>query len=244
MSIYSDCSQAISRLAELPAVFTEIDVVNEAASDGWSKANFKEARKYANQIVSAKFRSGEVVRYGAVEYEGIQDYARRASMIVYGGAESGPTTWDTPNGSFAQIPRHLDTIQTSGRKKGTARHDELPWAEQDAPEGIRLMKVKGGSNSGRRKAADTKSNAHADEIARLTEELSRLRAENERLRAEKREGGSVSPAGTEPASGGLSRHEIEEIVTDLVGEVEERVEERVAKVEKRMDGLMAFAGQA
>lgn len=160
MSIYSDCSQAIADLAELPAVFTEIDVVNQAASDGWSKANFKEARKYANQIVSAKFRSGEVVRYGAVEYEGIQDYARRASMIVYGGAANGPATWDTPNGSFGQIPRHLDTIQTSGRKKGTARH------------------------------------------------------------------------------------EIEEIVTDLVGEVEERVEERVTKVERRMDGLMAFAGQS
>lgn len=238
MSIYSDCSQAISDLSELRDVFTEIDVVNHAASDGWSKANFKEARKYANQIVSAKFRSGELVRYGTVEYDGIKDYARRASMIVYGGASSGPAKWTTPNGNFSQMPRHLDTIQSSGRKKGTARHDELPWSEQDTvSSNIRIIAApkaqKGSSNGG---SANAGAN---DEIARLNEALAQATAEVSELRAKLEKKDKAAPVnGSASSSTGMTRSEVEDLVTELLGEFEGRV----SAVETKLSGLVTFAG--
>lgn len=130
MSIYSDCAQAISDLAELSDVFTEADVWIHASRDGWTTDDVREARKYANQIISARYRNGEVVRYGPVEYSGVQDYARKAGSIVYAGTESGPVTWSTPNGEFPRLPRHEDEIQSGGRRKGTARSDDEPWSEQ------------------------------------------------------------------------------------------------------------------
>lgn len=132
MSIYSDCAQAISDLAELNDVFTEADVWIHASRDGWTTDDVREARKYANQIISARYRNGEVVRFGPVEYSGVQDYARKAGSIVYAGTENGPVTWSTPNGEFPRLSRHEDEIQSGsgGRRKGTARSDDEPWAEQ------------------------------------------------------------------------------------------------------------------
>lgn len=250
MSVYSDSSQAISDLAELHEVFTEIDVVNHAAKDGWSKAHFKEAKKYANQIVSAKFRNGEIVRYGPVEYDGIKDYARRAGQIVYGGAASGPEFWETPNGRFPQLPRHADNIQTSGRKKGTNRHDELPWADQaNVPSNIKIA-AKAVLAAVPTPPAAGKNGGAVKEIERLNAALSQASATISQLQAQ---GASkdreiealrarlAGAADGTVEAGGLTRKDVE----DLVLELTMGYDNRLSEMEEKMGRFTrAFTGAA
>jgi hypothetical protein len=245
MSIYSSCSKAISDLSELHEVFTEIDVVNHAAEDGWSKANYKEAKKYANQIISAKYRSGEVVRYGPVEYDGITDYARKATMIVYGGVENGPEFWETPNGKMPRLPKHEDTFQISGRRKGTARHDELPWAEQDVPADIKIARqvTSGATKSNGRKGGTSdqtqqeiqRLNIALSESASRVAELERLLANRDTEIASLKNGGATASS---EAPGGDVRHQVETIVLELIAEYEERLTDVEGRV-KRFTAALA-----
>lgn len=238
MSIYSDCSQAISDLAELHEVFTEIDVVNHAADDGWNKALYKEARKYANQIVSAKYRNGELVRYGPVEYGGIKDYARRAGMIAYGGATKGPEVWTTPNGSFPPISRHSDTIQTSGRRKGTARHDEKAWSDQpELPADIKIAATAKGAAKSRNGSSGTPSGAAQREIERLTTALAVAQGHITDLERQLVEARSGAPDGAAEESFDAKnlRHEVESIVLELVA----GFDGRLADVETRVQRFTA-----
>lgn len=228
MSIYSDCSAAISNLAARPEVFSEIDVVNLASSDGWSKVNFKEARKYANQIVSQKYRSGDLVRYGPVVYGEVQDYARRAAMIVYGGATTGPDEWDTPNGKIPRLLRHDDHIQIAGRRKGTARHDEQLWSEQAGIDpGIQIVRAP----KGRARRAPKDSNELQKEIMRLTQELSQARG-----RVAELESGLTTSSDHGDNGGsshtGLSKTEVEDMLIELVSGYDRRLEEIEARVDR------------
>lgn len=132
MSIYKACSQACRKLAATGEPFIEIDVVNEAAQMGWSKANFKEAQRHANQIVGTEYRSGRLVRYGPVNYQDSVDYVRKAGRILYADSTLGPEKVKTPNGEYDRVQDRDDSIARVGRRKYAARDDFLPWQEQDA----------------------------------------------------------------------------------------------------------------
>lgn len=217
MSIYSECSQAISDLAELRDTFTEIDVVNLAAADGWGKPEFKKARMYASQILSAKYTRGDVVRYGYVAIDGTEqkDYARKASVIIYGDVENGPPVWETPNGRFAQVVHHMDSIQSTGRRKGRARSDERLWSEQGF-DNLKVAKPSAPRRPTPRPAPAVVSTGDSAEVTALRQRVTQLEAENERLRAE---------LATERP---ITRREVEDLVLEMVGPLEERLAKAIA----------------
>lgn len=143
MSIYTDCSAAARRImvgedryrdnrieANRGDVFSEIDVVNEARKRNWGKKQFSEAKKKTNIILSTMYRDSQLVRYGPVDFRDTKDYARIASMIVYGHPQQGPKKWKTPNGSFPQMFVSQDPLRAAGRNKNAARDDLAPWSEQ------------------------------------------------------------------------------------------------------------------
>lgn len=130
MSIQAECRAAMNRLADQGRVFTEIDVANEARSSGWSSTNLERALKDAYNVLAGDYKKGRLVRYGPVTFKGHQDYARRATKIVYADADKGPRTFDTPNGSFARLFSADDTLARAGRKVGTDRDDTKPWSVQ------------------------------------------------------------------------------------------------------------------
>lgn len=130
MSIQAECREAMNQLAEGGAVFTEIDVANTAASSEWSSSHFEQAVKHAYNVLQGDFKKGRLIRYGPVTFRGKQDYARRATKIVYADAEKGPETFDTPNGDFPRLFAETDILNRAGRRVGTGRDDTKPWDDQ------------------------------------------------------------------------------------------------------------------
>lgn len=130
-SLYQQCSKAIERLMERGDVFTEIDVVSEAATGEWTDDDYKRALKDANAVCGTHYRSRKLGRYGPVKFaDGVEDYARIAEKIVYADAEKGPEFWETPNGEFPKLMLEDDSLVAQGRRSGTNRNDAKPWSEQ------------------------------------------------------------------------------------------------------------------
>lgn len=135
MSIQAECREAMNQLAESGAVFTEIDVANTASSQAWSGDHFEQAVKHAYNVLQGDFKKGRLVRYGPVNFRGKEDYARRATKIVYADAEKGPEIFDTPNGRFPRLFAESDTLNRAGRRVGTGRDDTKPWDAQTIGKG-------------------------------------------------------------------------------------------------------------
>lgn len=134
-SIYKQCSEAASKLIADPpeahnGVFTEIDVVQRASKPEWSQSDYKEAHRQANQVLGTRYRERKLCRFGPVVLpDGVQDYGRIASKIVYANAEEGPQAWETPNGTFQRLMIEGDDIGRQGRRFGTERTDLVAWGE-------------------------------------------------------------------------------------------------------------------
>lgn len=132
MSIQVNCREAIASLSESGATFTEIDVANRASSGkGWGGKQFERARKDAYNALTADYRKGRLVRYGPVQFQkDVDDYARKATKIVYAHPVKGPEFWETPNGRFGRLFADKDQIAAAGRRPGTVRDDTKPWKMQ------------------------------------------------------------------------------------------------------------------
>lgn len=167
MSIQAECREAMNRLANQGGVFTEIDVVNEASTDSWSSKHFEQAARNAYSVLQGDYKKGTLVRYGPVSFQGTDDYARRATKIVYGDAHKGPKEFVTPNGSFPRLRADKDDLLRAGRRVGTNRDDTKPW------EGQTVSKK------------STKESGPPVDTAPLLKRIEQLQAENERLRAAK-----------------------------------------------------------
>lgn len=139
-SVYKQCAAAIDRLVADPpkghqGLFTEVDVISEAARKGWKKADYDKAMHQANEVCGKRFRDRRLCRYGPVTVDsedGAQDYARIAGKIVYA-AIDGPEEWETPNGTFKKLMEDEDTISRQGRKPASNRNDAEPWDQQVLP---------------------------------------------------------------------------------------------------------------
>lgn len=131
MSIQAECREAMNRLAERGDVFTEFDVANEASHEGWSSKHFEQAVRQAYNVLQGDYKKGKLVRFGPVEFQGIQDYARRGTKIVYADAEKGPDGFETPNGIFPRLYAATDKLVRAGRRVGTSRDDTKPWDTQE-----------------------------------------------------------------------------------------------------------------
>lgn len=133
MSIYKQCSEAALQLMINPpeahgGVFTEIDVVQRASRPEWSREDYKEAHRQANQVLGTRYRERKLCRFGPVELpDGNKDYGRIASRIVYANAQDGPREWETPNGVFRRLMVENDKIGRQGRRFGTERTDLVDW---------------------------------------------------------------------------------------------------------------------
>lgn len=140
-SVYTQCAAAIDRLINDPpregGVFTEIDVMTEAATKVWSKGQFDEAMHQANEVCGQRYRKRRLCRYGPVKIgkgeSKIEDYARIAGKIVYADAVNGPEYWETPNGRFKKMMEDEDTLSRQGRKPASKRNDAEPWDQQALP---------------------------------------------------------------------------------------------------------------
>lgn len=136
MTIYQQCSEAVTKLMENPpadhsGVFTEIDVVTLAGRADWSEDDYQEALRHANQVVGTQYRARKLCRYGPVTFpDGEKDYARIASKIVYAPADTGSKTWRTPNGTFKKLMMEDDNFGRQGRRRYTNRSDIVKWADQ------------------------------------------------------------------------------------------------------------------
>jgi hypothetical protein len=131
MSVYKRCSQAVRELAQGSDLFTELDVIDRASENSWTEEEYRKAMTQANQIAYAYYRSGRLTRFGPVEYNGEQDYVRRASKIVYAGLKTGPTCIESPNGQFPRLMVFNDEIASVGRRSGTNRDDLRAWPQTD-----------------------------------------------------------------------------------------------------------------
>lgn len=140
MSLYRQCSEAAVKLmanppTEFGGVFSEIDVVNLAATRSWKKSDWPEAMRHANQVLGTAYRGRKLARYGPLVLpDGNRDYGRIAAKIVYAAAETGPEVWDTPNGRFPRLMIEDDDIGRQGRRFGTNRNDLVPWETQNLHE--------------------------------------------------------------------------------------------------------------
>lgn len=131
MSIQAECREAMNRLAEQGAAFTEIDVANEAASDAWSSKHFDQAVKHSYNVLQGDYKKGRLVRFGPVAFKSTTDYARRGSKILYASTEHGPQKFQTPNGVFPRMYAETDPLIRAGRRVGTNRDDTKPWGVQN-----------------------------------------------------------------------------------------------------------------
>lgn len=138
-SLYCQCSSAIDRLVENPprdhgGVFSEIDVISEAATSAWKQEDYRQALHEANAVCGTQYRNRKLCRYGPVVLaDGTEDFARIAGKIVYANAETGPEFWDTPNGKFPRLMIEDDSIGKQGRKAGTDRNDAESWEQHEDP---------------------------------------------------------------------------------------------------------------
>lgn len=130
MSIQAECREAMNRLAYQATLFTEIDVANEAATDGWSSKHFDQAVRHAYNVLQGDYKKGKLVRFGPVDFNGVKDYARRGTKIVYADAYKGPKKFETPNGTFPRLLSANDRLSGPGRRTGTNRDDTKPWDGQ------------------------------------------------------------------------------------------------------------------
>lgn len=131
MSIQAECREAMNRLADRGVIFTEIDVANEASTESWSSKNFEAAVRHAYNVLQGDYKLGRLVRYGPVKFNGVGDYARRATKIVYAHPQKGPRNFETPNGRFPRLLASQDSMMTAGRRTGTNRDDTKPWSAQN-----------------------------------------------------------------------------------------------------------------
>lgn len=133
MSIQAECREAMNRLAAGGGTFTEFDVANEASGQGqkgWTAKLFEQAVRDAYNVLQGDYKRGRLVRYGPVKFQGIQDYARRGTKIVYAHPTKGPTIFNTPNGDFPRMHAEKDALARAGRRVGTNRDDTRPWEGQ------------------------------------------------------------------------------------------------------------------
>lgn len=143
MSIQAECREAMNRLADQGRVFTEIDVANEARRTGWATSHLERAMKDAYNVLAGDYKKGKLVRYGPVTFLGNEDYARRATKIVYADAVKGPDVWETPNGKFPRLFAEQDGLARAGRKVGTDRDDTKPWSVQAPMQRVEERELKG-----------------------------------------------------------------------------------------------------
>jgi hypothetical protein len=135
MALNDTVRTAANQLANKEEPFTRIDVVNEAArGKGWSTALYKQAREVSHRLLQDAYNRGSIHRFGPVNVpntNGVQDYLRAATEIVYGGPKAKAAI-ETPNGKFGPLDVKKDQIrQGPGRRPGAVRDDFKPWAEQD-----------------------------------------------------------------------------------------------------------------
>ncbi len=167
MSIYTDCVDAISVLAEGDEIWTEFEVQEVVAAE-WPDAEFKEIARQANQAIGNAYRKQQVVRFGPVTLpDGSQDYARIAAKIAYASAQNGPNEFVTPNGAFpALIWSSANTLNRPGRMPSNNRDDREPWEDQDFKvEASKILKPNGIERA----------------VAELIERVAALEAEQEEL---------------------------------------------------------------
>lgn len=235
MSIYSECSKALRELMKDPpedfgGVFTEIDVVRLAGHAGWSKDNYKEAVRHANNLMGAQYRARKLCRFGPVKLpNGQLDHARIASKIVYASAETGPKVWETPNGKFKRMMMENDPIQRAGRKIGTNRNDLASWDGQN----LSMVSTKATPVP---VPVDTpadvtpKVETHAEIVVRLRARIQELEDENERLRAAAATHHcDHEVADLDVATAAAVKKIAEDAVLAVVGDLEDRV----ARIEKK-----------
>lgn len=139
-SVYKQCAAAIDRIVQDPSdegVFTEIDIITEAAKKSWTPTEFSKSLHDANEIAGQRYRNRKLCRYGPVTIgkgkNKVQDYARIAGKIVYADAVKGPKIWKTPNGNFKKMMIEDDQLSRQGRKPAANRNDSEPWSEQALP---------------------------------------------------------------------------------------------------------------
>jgi hypothetical protein len=130
MTIYQHCANAIRDLMKTGQPFTDLDAVQRASQVQWSAADFKKALLRSNQIAQAFYKDGKLFRYGPVNFQGTEDYARFAARIVHAGP-TGPDVLITPNGNFPRLATGDDEIASAGRRRGTNRDDKRPWPKDD-----------------------------------------------------------------------------------------------------------------
>jgi hypothetical protein len=231
MSLYKQCSEAASNLMANPpeefgGVFSEIDVVNAAASRGWSGDNYKEALRHANQVLGTLYRSRKLARYGPVTLpNGNLDYGRIASKIVYAAAETGPEKWKTPNGTFARLMIEDDDFGRQGRRYGTNRNDLAPWDAQDIHSQGTEKDHAHEPDEAERKIVQLKRDLDA-----AHKQIRELQAENARLREHK----------AVPANGNsLDEPRVKQIVEDAVFSVIGDLDERITQIEGRQSAIKA-----
>lgn len=135
-SLYRQCVKALESLLGSPSeehngVFTEIDIIQRAATPDWTEKDYKAAIREANAVAGTYYRYRKLCRYGPIVLEdGSEDYARIGGKIVYGDAEKGPKVWKTPNGRFPRLMLEEDSLGRQGRRAGTERNDAEDWNGQ------------------------------------------------------------------------------------------------------------------
>lgn len=167
MSIYTDCIDAISVLAEGTGIWTELEVQEIVVAD-WPEADFKEVAHQANQAIGNAYRRQQVVRFGPVTLpDGSQDYARIAAKIAYASAQHGPSEFQTPNGGFpALMWSSANKLNRPGRMPSNNRDDREPWEDQEFKvEASKMLKPNGIEKA----------------VAELIERVAALEAEQEEL---------------------------------------------------------------
>lgn len=208
MSIQAVCREAMNRLAASGETFTELDVANEASGQGtkgWNGPMLQQAVKQSYAVLQGDYKRGKLVRYGPVVFDGVRDYARRGSKILYAHPGLGPEQLTTPNGIFDRIISDSDALARAGRRSKTNRDDTQPWANQ-----IVTQKTIGGPEV---------------DVAPLLRRIQDLEAENLRLRREP----VHDTDNTEPAPDGAALDRIIDALVDrLTVPVSDRVGQRVS----------------
>jgi hypothetical protein len=129
MSVYAHIKRTADQLQQTGMWLTDLGVVSKALRSEWGAKEHKKALLQANQYLSARYRAGELVRFGPVMVDGERDYVRVNGRIVY--ADPSVKTFKT---SEREMPcmTYPDQIGHVGRRAGTNRDDryKLP-SEQD-----------------------------------------------------------------------------------------------------------------
>lgn len=191
-SPYKRCAAAIGRLIADPpqdhgGVFTEIDVISEAATPDWQKEEYDTAMHQANEACGKRYRDGKLCRYGPVKIGrgkgAIEDYARIAGKIVYADAATGPKVWKTPNGTFKKLLATDDHLSRQGRNGGANRNDAEPWDDQAIPAKPRRRRKDSPVRSGKDRDVMDIAMKLANQVNELQDRVDTLEAREERREA-------------------------------------------------------------